>query len=469
MHRRLMLLLFLGLLLTLGSSCAMFDPVSPPDLPVTVPETFSLYDGERPKNYRWWESFGQEGLNRLVTAALADNFDIRQAWARLDQARALAVQAGAARYPDLTASAGASLGRRGIADGTRNRTATVRDYSLGLVSQYEIDLWSRIRSGQNAAVTRVVASREDLSAAAMSIAAEIGLRWADLRAQGLEKALLYEQLELNETILELVELRFRNGMVSALDVFQQKQVIADTQGQIPLVAKQERLLSNQLALLSGRVPGSELNLESGELPEIAAPPAAGLPAEVLAARPDVRAAGLRLAAAEWQVAQARANRLPALRLTAQSSYGSESIDRLFDNWLLNLAANLSAPLLDGGFRKAEVELQQARVEERLNAYGQVVLTAMGEVEDALAGEVQQRRHMRWLQEETTAARRALEEATFRYRNGLNDYLPVLTQLLSVQRLEREQIRQEAVLLKTRIDLYRALGGDWADDLTPPLS
>jgi NodT family efflux transporter outer membrane factor (OMF) lipoprotein len=349
-------------------------------------------------------------------------------------------------------------------NGTTRTTGTERDYSVGLVSQYEIDLWGRIKSLQQAAVTSAKASREDVRTAAMSIAAEVAGLWIDIRARRLEKRLLNEQLKLNRTILELVELRFSNGMVSALDVFQQKQVIADTKGEIPLVVKQEQLLLNQLAVLCGRTPGSDLGLGAGVLPEIVAPPAAGLPAALLSSRPDIRAAGLRLETAKWQVAEARANRLPAIRLTARGEYGADRIETLFDNWLINLAANLTAPLMDGGYRKAEVERLRSVVDERVSAYGRTVLVAVREVEDALTGETQQQMHLHWLKEEVKAARRALEEASFRYRSGLNDYLPVLTQLLSVQRLERDLIRQQALLLQSRIDLYRALGGDWDDDL-----
>ena len=456
--------LWIALILATLLSCTIFHPEPSVEKPVALPETFSLYESGPAPLSRWWESLGAADLNNLIERALTDNFSIRQTWARLAQIRAAAVQAGAARYPDLTASAGASLGRRGTADGNSQDSATVRDYSLGVISQYEIDLWGRIRSQKEAALISADAGREDVSTAAMSIAAEMAVRWVDLLARRLEKKLLQEQLQLNRTILELVELRFRNGMVSALDVFQQKQVIADTEGQVPLVIKQEQLLLNQLAVLSGQAPGADLGIVDGALPEIDAPPDTGLPVDVLARRPDVRAAGLRLKAAEWQVAEARANRLPALRLTARGQYGDDSIEQLFDNWLLNLAANLTAPLLDGGYRRAEVQRRQAVVQERIGVYGQTVLVAVREVEDALVAETQQRRHLHWLKKEVAAAQRALKEAGFRYRQGLNDYLPVLTQLLAVQRLERDLIHQEALLLQARIDLYRALGGNWTDQL-----
>ena len=139
---------------------------------------------------------------------------------------------------------------------------------------------------------------------------------------------------------------------------------------------------------------------------------------------------------------------------------------LFDNWILSLAGNLAAPIFDGNRRAAEVDRRQALVDENLFAYRQAVLTAIKEVDNALVIESKQREHIKGLEKVESAARKALEEAGVRYRNGLNDYLPVLTQLLAVQRLERDLIRQRANLFNARISLYRALGGTWTESLTP---
>jgi outer membrane protein TolC len=198
-----------------------------------------------------------------------------------------------------------------------------------------------------------------------------------------------------------------------------------------------------------------------DMPVIGQLPALGLPADLLANRPDVRAAGLRLQATEWQVAAARANRLPAIRLAAGAQYGRNDLDLLFDTWLLSLAANLTAPIFDGGRRAAEVDRTQAEADENLWAYRRIVLTAIKEVEDALENETRQLEHIEGLIAVREAAQNGLQEAIGRYRNGLSDYLPVLTQLLVVQDLERDLISQRALLVLYRVGLYRALGGGWS--------
>jgi outer membrane protein, multidrug efflux system len=304
------------------------------------------------------------------------------------------------------------------------------------------------------------ASRADLHTAMMTVAAEIADRWVRIISQRLQKQLLEKQLESNLTFLELIELRFRKAMVSALDVYQQKQAVESVRAKIPLVEAEAQLLMHDLAVLLSRPPRADLDLHQAKMPAVGPLPAIGLPADLLANRPDVRAAGKRLKAAQWQVAAARANRLPALRLTAGAQYTNSDLDLLFDSWLLNLAGNLTAPLFDGGRRAAAVDQRRAQMDENLWAYRRTVQSAIKEVEDALVSENRLREHIQGLKAASTAARKGFEEAVWRYRNGLSDYLPVLTQLLAVQDLERNLISQKAQLVLYRVGLHRALGGGW---------
>ena len=444
-------------------SCASFEPLrrlTPKDL--VGAQTYSGGDGESDPLSRWWESFGDTQLTALVEEALGANFSLRESWARLEQARALAVKSGARLTPDLSLDASASVRRQG----TQATTETVESYSLGLASNYEIDLWGRIRSEHQAAALSVAATREDLNAAAITLAANVTARWIGVISQRMQKKLLEQQLKANQTLLELVELRFRKSLVSALDVFQQRQVVALSKAQLPLVEQAERELLNDLSLLLGRTPFASPGIRSTGLTIPDDIPATGVPAQLLEYRPDIRAAMRRLEAADWNVAAARADRLPAISLTARAAYQADELSLLFDNWFLNLVGNLTAPLLDGGRRKAEVRLQRAVVEEKLAAYSRLVLTAMREVEDALVREQKLREHFIALESQLEAAQNALFEARSRYRSGLNDYLPVLTQLLTVQSLERTRIQRKAELLVARVDLYRALGGTWTRTLTP---
>lgn len=443
--------------------CSPFQPDKRIPTAENLPAKYSLYSGERTPEQQWWRNLKSPELDRLIATGLADNLSLKETWARLEQSRALAVQAGASRYPDLTGEAGAGAGRSQSGSGAATGSEA---YSLGLVSSYEVDMWGRLQAQRQAAALDVSASREDLHTAAITLAAEITVRWLGIISSRMQKDLLLRQLQTNETILELVQLRFRNAMVSALDVYQQKQLVENVQAELPLVEEKERLQMHKLAVLLGKPAGTRFKMTTQQFPSLPPLPPIGLPADLLAARPDIRAAGHRLEAADWQIAQARANRLPALNLTARGRYGESDLDAFFDTWLLNLSANLTAPIIDGGARKAEVDRTRAVADEKLAAYRDTVLTAVKEVEDALVREEKQQAHIEGLQQIIETARKALEEAGSRYRNGISDYLPVLTQLLSVQSLENNLILRQENRMAARVALHRALGGGWPAESLP---
>ena len=290
-------------------SCMPFKPKARVSPAGELPKTFSLYSEKSEPINRWWEEFNDAELDTLIERAISGNFTLREAWSRLNQARALAVQVGAALYPDLTGTAGASYAR----ERTQNGSAITEfgdNYSLGIVSSYELDLWGRIRSEHESALLETSAVREDVNAAAMTLAAEVANRWISIISQKLQKQLLQRQLKNNLLYLELTELRFRNAMVSVLDVYQQKQIVESVRAEIPLVEAQEQLLRHELAVLLGKPPLTFLSITREDLPMPTELPATGLPADLLSARPDLRAAGMRLKAADWQAGEPSAGNQP---------------------------------------------------------------------------------------------------------------------------------------------------------------
>lgn len=454
------------MLLALISACHVFKPESREPEPDLLPENYSIYPTGKEPLQKWWEDFHSPELNGLVAVGFSDNLSLKQAWARLRQTRFLTDKAESAFYPDLTGSATGGLGRKKVKNDTTDTETSIKSYAIGLTSSYELDLWGRVRSDYQAQQLDAEATQEDLHAAAITLSAEITQLWIRIISQRMQKQLLERQLDSNQIILDLIRYRFQRGMVSALDVFQQKQAVENVRAEIPLVEQSEQLLIHELAVLLGRPSSALLNIRQQALPDCPEIPQVGLPADLLKMRPDIRAAGLRLEASDWDVAAARANRLPALRLSGTAQYGEAEMDVLFDNWILSLAANLTAPIFDGGQRKAEVERTRAVVDENLVQYRYTVLAAVKEVEDALVQEQKGQEHIQALEQVHETAVNAFREAIERYRNGLNDYLPVLTQLLSVQSLERNLIQKRAALLQTRISLYRALGGTWVGNLQP---
>ncbi len=463
----LVFILFLVFVTVQLVSCTPFTVPEREADETDLPSSFSFQDSASTPLHQWWGIFDDPQLDELIGEALAGNQTLRSFWARLTQARAEARKAGSDLYPSVTGDADASYSKIRSDDGTGSRTSEVERYSLGVFADYEVDLWGRVRASVKSADLEVAASREDLDAAAITITAEVAERWVGIISQRRKLLFLHQQLEANTTYMELIELRFRKSLATALDVMQQKQVVERVKARIPLEELQEQILTNELAVLIGRLPYDVPSVTRQVLPVLASAPAAGIPAQILGNRPDIRAAFHRLEAADQDLVVAKADRLPALRLTGSAAYDSVELDRLFDNWLVNLAAGLTAPLIDGGQRKAQVDLTAARVEEKFALYRQVVLIAVREVEDALIREEKIREHIRQTENQLKSAEIALSEAQFRYTNGLNDYLPVLTQLLSIQNLEIDLIQRRTDLLVARINLYRAIGGTWTDELQPP--
>jgi NodT family efflux transporter outer membrane factor (OMF) lipoprotein len=453
-------------------SCAPYKANEQRPPPVAVPEDFS--QSGHPKTYvdRWWRSFEDPALDGFVDQALSDNLDLLQAWARLEQATALARQAAAGHWPEIAIETGYGKSQSNFSGGDRlgSFSVTAERIPLTIGAAYEVDLWKRIASQKRGAVLDKEATREDTESIAMTLAAQVAEAWFSLVEQGAQKRLLSQQQETGQTFLELTRLRFSQGLASALDVYQQRQQLAATRAEVPLVESRREVFRHQLAVLVGNPPRALRPPARNAMPNLPPLPPTGLPTEILARRPDVRSAHLRLAAADHRVAAAVADRLPALRVGGETGYESRDsgdIENLFDNWIWSVFANITWPVFDGGRRKAEVDRNKAVVKEQLSVYGQVVLRALQEVEDALIQERKQAEFLIELERQVQLARDTLREARMRYANGLSDYLPVLAALESLQTVERSQIVAQRQLLSYRVQLYRALGGSWTLELEAP--
>jgi len=432
------------------------------ELPAELPNAFvEAGGGVELDEGRWWLTLGDAELTELIDEAISDSFQMQQAWARIEQANAVAMQMGAGAWPQVNAEA--SAGRARTHDFVGNPTH-VNQYGISVAAAYEVDLWGRIGAVNEAAEFDVAAAHEDVQAIAMTLASQVAETWfilVELRAQ---LALLDEQLAINERFLELVKLRYVQGLASALDVNQQQQQVLATRNQRPLI--ESRLVTGEhaLALLLGKAAGSREFTQVRELPELPELPSTGVPAELVRRRPDLRSAHRRVQAADKRVAAAVADQFPALRLSATTGYQAQSLDDLVDRWIWSIGTSLMMPIIDGDRREAEVARQRGALRERLSVYGSAVVKAFGEVEDALVREKYQREFIEQLGGQLDVSRRTLDLAQDRYVQGLNDYLPVLTALAAVQRSELSVITARRQLISYRIQLCRALGGSWTETL-----
>ncbi len=454
-----MRLLFLFFLL---AGCHAFAPDPVPQPP--LPQDYRLEAGDHAVSEAWWRELGSPELDALMDEAFRTAPDLRSALARLDQARAAAARTGAALWPSITADGDAA---HNWSKAKQRNVVEADAYGLGLAASYELDLWGRVRSLRAADTLEAEASREDLRAAVLSLSGEIAEAWISLCSTREQLAVLDAQQRTNADIESTLGLRFANSLASALDVLQQREAVAENTTRIIAVQAEAARLENRLHLLLGKAPGSLDLSAAARLPQPLPRPDIGLPADLLRDRPDIRSAWRRLLEAGWDVAAARADRLPALRLTGRFEHDGDDVERIFDNWLANLAASLTAPIFDGGSRAAEVQRQEAVRAERLAAYEKTVFSALSEVDTGVSDVLKQAALIDALGLQLAAARSALESARVRYQNGVIEYDTVLSLLLKVQSLERTRIQAKASLLNFQTGLCRALGRGWRQAFPDP--
>ncbi len=454
----------LALALLLGASaCSTLDTRVPE---VDVPASFSLSGATAPAD-RWWTSLGDPQLDRLIEEALAGNFDLQSARDRLAASRALARREGASLLPTVNLDSSGTTTRSEqpdiVADGTSgpggvSASRSGESYRLGLGASWELDLFGTLRATRDAARADAVAVEADLEAAAVALSAQVAEQWILVCELASQLSLLDAQIATNQEVLELVTMRFRAGQAGAADVLRQRQLVEQRRGERRGVAARSAVARHGLAVLLGRAPREELPVSPAELSLPGPLPATGVPSELLERRPDLRSAWLAVVAADRRWAAATTDRLPRLSLNASAAYGAENLSHLIDNWLATAAVNLTAPITDGGRRRAEQARTDAVADERVHAWGQAMLTALQEVEDALVQESEQRGLVESLEGQHRLATQTLERLRDRYVKGATAYLDVLDALASQQALQRNLVTARRELLGFRIALHRSLAG-----------
>ncbi len=434
------------------AGCQGYHP-APERVPFNVPPGF-LGGGKVPMPGRWWRSFRNPCLDRLVREAIKANLDLKATWERLVQAEAVARKARAPFYPyvDITSGANRTMKEQG------HLYTSVDSLSLGTMASYEVDLWGRIGRAKKAAVYNAMSSRSDYQTAVITLASRITTVYFQIAAQRAQLGLLGKQLELNRTYLDIVVDEYRHGQADALDMLQQKQALEAVRGRI---AEARGILEGyryELAVLLGRPPEGFSVPKGILLPDLPPLPETGIPLELVRRRPDIIGAFYRLRSANEALAVAVAEQYPRLSLDVNTSTSASRANALFEDWLAALAANLTAPVFKGGKLKYEVKRAQATSSQALYDYGQKVLNAFREVEDALAREASQRRLLESLEKQRVFSQDAVNQAYAQYKAGTGDYLRFLTAQISHESLEQRIIDARLRLLMDRVDLYRALAG-----------
>jgi len=409
---------------------------------------------------QWWALYRQPELDRLVAQALERNRDLEQAVARIEQADALARQAGASLLPrvDLAASGG----RAHVSPLTfPPNGGTFNEFQLGVSASYEFDLWGKLRRTREAARAQLLASTYARDTLRLTVAALTTQAWLGLRALDEQIALTDATLQTRVESLRLLNLRLNGGTSSQLDVEQAEGLRAASAVLRRDLQRQRDLMQTQLGVLTGQL---DLTLPVASLAALPLPPLppAGLPSALLERRPDVRAAEQQLAAASARIGAARAEQLPSLSLTGSVGFESIELSDLLKSpsRIWSIGVGLAQPLFDGGRLAARTDQAVAVHREAQGAYRGAVENAFKDVADALANLRAAQGSQDDLARADRAAANALKLSKARYDAGYSGNLDYLDAQRSAAAAQLDLVRNRQAQLAASVDLFRALGGGW---------
>lgn len=431
---------------------------------------------------RWWESFHDPVLNRLIAQGIGSNLDVQLAQARVLEARANLQGNVATLFPTVGSSASytrSQFSKNGIgtSGGTSSSTGSGTSgtvlglpgsrtnlYQAGFDAGWEVDLFGGTRRAIEAAQYTLESQVDARRSAMITFLSEVARNYMIVRGLQQELAIVNSNVTSQKEFLDLTRSKFQGGIATDLDVNQQEAQVASTESPIPTIRSQLQQAIHRLGVLLDRNPEA---LE-GELappgPLPFGPPAVppGLPSDLLRRRPDVQQAERQLAAATANIGVATAELFPKLNLTGSFGWQSTQLKSWFNapsqNW--SLGPSLSWRIFDAGQIWANIHVQNAREQEALIQYRQSVLQAFSDVEDALVADQQEQEHREFLQRSVHANMRSVALAKQLNQAGVVDFLNVLTAEQNLF-ISQDQLSQSNQAVSTNlVALYKALGGGW---------
>lgn len=395
----------------------------------------------------WIATFGDDRLNALVDEAIANNLNLRLAATQVDRAAGLARLAGASLKPMIGLGGGSSetWSDASILEGN--------SYNAALTMSWEADVWGKLRQRAAAGEAGLAATTADFEFARQSIAATTAKTWFLATEITQQLALSQESVDIFTEILEIVTTKERVGQVSMQDVYLTGADLSSAEDSVQQATAARESILRGLEVLLGRYPAADIETAAEQLP---LPPAIsiGVPADLIARRPDLLAAEARVRAAFFLQEEARLAKLPSFNLNASAGYTS------LTDFISQLTAGIVAPLYTGGALEGQLDVATADQNAAIAAYGQSVLTAFGEVENTLANERTFARRQVLLEKVVEDNQNAYQLARKQYDVGRIEILGVLQIQARVLAARSALIRIQNERLATRIDMHLALGGSF---------
>lgn len=418
---------------------------------------------------QWKDFFTEYDLSELIGKAIAKNNDLQIAEKNLEIARLQFGQAKWGQIPTLNGYATASSTR--LSDNSfngRNIGATlgqkhVENYETGLEFSWEADIWGKIRNTKKAAKAQYLQSAEAKKAVQTAVVANVSKGFYDLLMLDAQLDIAKKTLVLNDSILFMVNLQYEAGHVTSLAKQQAEAQRLVAAKLVPQLEQNIQLQENALSVLTGDFPDAKERRSTLETLVVKDNLTAGIPAQLLDRRPDVKAAELALQAANAKVGITRASLYPSLSITAAGGVNSFESGNWFNipaSLFGTVAGNLAAPLLNGKKLRTQYNVAKAERDQAAISFRQTVLVAVGEVSDALVKIEKQEQQFDLASERVETLKKAVGNANLLFKNGMATYLEVIVAQGNLLEAELELASIKKDRLSSNVELYRALGGGW---------
>jgi len=457
-------LVVLIIALTTITGCTVGPDYVRPEVDTPEDWRFKIEDAAGTVNTEWWEQFNDPVLDALINQALLNNKDVRIAAARVEEFAARVDITRAGFYPQIGYDGTASRGSisRDAASNLPAGTSRINDsYMAALNVGWELDVWGRIRRATEAARAQLLATEEGRRTVILTLVTSVASSYINLRSLDQQLQIAIRTLDTRGKSVELFQIQFEGGVVSALEVAQIRSEYEQAAVRIPALERQIALQENALSILLGSNPGDITRgktIDALVLPQVPV----GLPSELLARRPDIRQAEQGLIAANAQIGVARSQYFPTISLSGLFGYASTELSDLLQgsSKIWDIGAGALGPIFTGGRISGQVRASEAVQRQALVGYARTIQTAFREVDDALISSVKFR------EEQLAQGRRvgALQDyahyAQIRYDEGQVSFIEVLDS-------ERRLFDAELLLVQSKNDvyaslvgLYKAMGGGW---------
>ncbi len=453
---------FIVLLLTSLAGCA---PMQPYKTDIQLPNFPDKWDSQpqtiAPQQQNWLQDFNDKNLEEFIQHALQNNFDIRSAIARVNIAKSNIAVTAADKLPRVGTGiqANRSGNSREMPTGTVRTTSSA--YSGSFDISWEADIWGKLNHQVRAGEYEYLATESDLQQAHFSIAANITKLWFDAIEASLQVKLATDTLTSFRQSHEVISQGYNDGLNSPLDVHLSMSSMATAESRLSReIIHHDRIVRN-LQILAADYPDGKIALPAN-LPDLNSTIPANLPSELLSRRPDIQSALLRLNAADERSSEAQLNRLPSFTLSSSAGTSSAELKNLlnWNNLIWRLAANMTAPIFQGGRLKAAQQQATARSDEALQNYTRTVLTALKEVEAGLFAEPYLKDQYQALTMASQSSAASAQLATEQYGAGLVNIITLLDTQRRVFDSQRALLSIQNQRLQNRVNLHLAFGGDF---------